>query len=239
MVWFLTSYYAFPGTNTLSTANGFDTMLKAALPASALRGVCVASSAEDLEKSERYGYMTRDCLRDAGIPFESYVLLDARNSAAAKTLVKQADLLILSGGHTPSQNRFFRQLGLKALLRDFSGVVLGISAGSMNSAETVYAQPERPGEALDPAYARFLPGLGLTRTMLLPHHQTERHAMLDGLRLYEDIAFPDSCGRCFYSIPDGSFLYGDGKRQALYGEAWRIQNGVMECVCRENEILPL
>jgi len=31
----------------------------------------------------------------------------------------------------------------------------------MNCADTVYAQPEEPGEAVDPDYQRFIPGLGL------------------------------------------------------------------------------
>lgn len=30
----------------------------------------------------------------------------------------------------------------------------------MNCADTVYAQPEEPGEAVDPDYQRFIPGLG-------------------------------------------------------------------------------
>ena len=33
-------------------------------------------------------------------------------------------------------------------MEDFDGVIFGISAGSMNSAEEVYAQPELDGERL-------------------------------------------------------------------------------------------
>ncbi len=31
--------------------------------------------------------------------------------------------------------------------------------------------------------------------------------ILDGLRVYEDIAFLDSYGRIFSAIPDGSYLF--------------------------------
>ena len=41
----------------------------------------------------------------------------------------------------------------------------------MNSADIVYSQPEEEGEAVDPAYQRFLTGLNLTKTNLLPHYQ--------------------------------------------------------------------
>ena len=84
-------------------------------------------------------------------------------------LVKAAGLIVLAGGHVPTQNAFLCQCGLKEAMKTFDGVVIGISAGSMNCAETVYAQPEEPGEAISKTYRRFLPGLGLTNTMLLPH----------------------------------------------------------------------
>ena len=70
----------------------------------------------------------------------------------------------------------------------------------MNCAETVYAQPEEEGEAVDPAYERFLPGLGLTQKMILPHYQAIRDDVLDGLCVMEDIAYPDSMGRQFYLL---------------------------------------
>ena len=111
--------------------------------------------------------------------------------------------------------------------------------GNDVDAELVYAQPEREGEAADPSYQRFLPGLGLTKTMLLPHLQEVRDDVLDGLRLFEDITFADRFGRSFYAIPDGSYLLvGDG-REELRGEAWLIKDGVMTQASREGEILRL
>ena len=47
------------------------------------------------------------------------------------------DLIILAGGHVPTQNRYFQEINLKSLLKNYQGVILGISAGTMNSAETV------------------------------------------------------------------------------------------------------
>jgi dipeptidase E len=121
--------------------------------------------------------------------------------------------MILSGGHVPTQNRFFEKIRLRDLLKSCEGVVLGISAGSMNSADEVYAQPEEEGEAVDPAYRRFLPGLGLTKTNLLPHYQENKDDVLDGRRIYADIACPDSMGRTFYAIPDGSYLLIDAGKE--------------------------
>ena len=68
-------------------------------------------------------------------------------------------------------------------------MIFGISAGSMNSAEEVYAQPELDGESLDPDYKRFITGLGLTKTKLIPHYQDIKDRFLDGKRLFEQHVF--------------------------------------------------
>ena len=40
---------------------------------------------------------------------------------------------------------------------------MGISAGSMNSSDIVYAQPELDGEVIDHNYKKFFKGLNLTK----------------------------------------------------------------------------
>ena len=121
------------------------------------------------------------------------------------------------------------------------GVVIGISAGSMNCASIVYAQPELPGESVDPNYRRFLPGLGLSGVQILPHYQMVRDRLLDGKRLFEDITFGDSDGRTFYVLVDGSYVMRVDDTYTLWGEGYVIRDGAMRLVCREGEhitILP-
>jgi dipeptidase E len=114
-----------------------------------------------------------------------------------------------------------------------------LSAREWRSPGSPYAQPELPCEATDPDYRRFLPGLGLTRVNVLPHYQLVKDEVLDGLRVFEDVTYPDSFGRCFYALPDGSFLYlRDGKTE-LRGEAWRIAEGRLEKVCENGGVLAL
>ena len=127
----------------------------------------------------------------------------------------------------PHRMPFFQRIGLRRLLRDHPGVVMGISAGSMNCADVVYSQPEEPGESA-PKFQRFLPGLGLTRVQVLPHYQKCRDMRLDGQRLYEDITYADSVGNAFYAIPDFSYVVDDGRFVTLFGEGYRIQNGILE-----------
>lgn len=184
--------------------------------------------------------MTRtfaDCFRYHGMGFSEVMLLDDRTQERAAEFVSWSDVIMLGGGHVPTQSAFFNRIGLKVLLKDFQGVVLGVSAGSMNCASIVYSQPECPGESLDPYYRRFLPGLGLGDVMILPHYQKERHTILDGRRLYEDITYADSFGHEFIAIPDGSYVLVEDDSARLFGEGYRIAEGRIEKVCdEENDI---
>ena len=149
------------------------------------------------------------------------------------------DMVILGGGHVPTQKRFFDEIGLRDAFKGWDGIVMGISAGSMNCAEVVYAQPEMPGEAADPSYPRFIRGLGLTDINVLPHYQAVKDDYVDGLRLMEEITYPDSRGRVFYAITDGSYVLETGDRKEIRGEAYRIADGQIRQVCRKGEILAL
>ena len=75
-------------------------------------------------------------------------MLDNRTVNQASSLVAEADLIFLSGGHVPTQNAFLNSVGMRELLQSSDKLVIGSSAGSMNAAELVYAQPEEAGEAI-------------------------------------------------------------------------------------------
>jgi dipeptidase E len=238
MVSFLTSSPVIPGTELLNPANSFADELRHCLCGDC-RTLFICSAPDLYDETDFFANATKEIFENAGFSFGAFCILDSRNEHKAPELVKSSDLIILAGGHVPTQNRFFNRIGLRRLLKDYTGILIGISAGSMNSAEIVYAQPEREGEAADPAYQRFLPGLGLTKTMLLPHYQENKDDILDGQRVYEDIAFSDSYGRVIYAIPDGSYLLIKNGKEELRGEAYRISEGKMSQISRINDIIIL
>ena len=196
--------------------------------------ISAAPDDEGFTESVRKGMS--DCIHRSGIETESIVMLERKNATKAAELVKGADWIILCGGHVPTQNKFIHEIGLKRLLEGFQGVVMGCSAGSMNCAGRVYSHPELPGEATDPSYHRWLEGLGLTDINLIPHYEQVRNARVDGLRLFEDIAFPDSWGHSFYTFRDGGYVKINDSHSELHGEAWEISRGGMRHICEENNI---
>lgn len=197
----------------------------------------IASSPDDETANIRYSADMYNAFSEAGCLFREIRVLQRRNITQAHELVRWSNLIILAGGHVPTQNAFFREMDLAGLLKEYPGTVMGISAGTMNCAAMVYAQPEMPGESVDPDYRRFLPGLGLTFLNILPHYQQVKDDILDGKRLFEDITYPDSFGNRFLVLPDGSYVRVQDGVSRLFGEAWLLEDGRLYKLCENNEII--
>lgn len=238
MTYFLTSSTCVVGSPALNPANGFVEELQKDLP-SPCRALFIASDPDDPEHTYRFFNDMPGSFAEIGVPFAQADVLIRENQYQCEELIANAQLIILCGGHVPTQNRFFQEISLREKLQGWDGVLMGVSAGSMNASEVVYAQPEEPGEAIDPDYQRFLTGLGLTKIMLLPHYQKVKDSILDGMRLYEDITYADSMGHKFYVLVDGSYILGRDGQEELRGEAYLIENGVLTQLSRENEIIAL
>ncbi len=187
-------------------------------------------------------FENNDGLKDAfskifpmsGLSIGRVDICDGRNEGAVSRL-KEYDALLFGGGHVPTQNAFFKKIGLRQALSDYEGIVMALSAGSMNCAETVYAIPELRGEGTDAAYRRFIDGLGLTKRMIIPHYQWLDKVELDGMRVIEDIAVQDSMGREFIALNDGSYIFSENGREWVYGEASLIKDGKITKLCSRNK----
>ncbi len=221
----------------LCNANQFIDRIREALPPFP-RCLYVCSSPGRRDLNCRFGADIFTAFAEAGICFGSYNVLDNWTAENAEELVASSDFIVLAGGHVPTQNAFFQAIHLRELLEDYPGVIMGISAGSMNAADVAYVQPEEPGES-SPDFPRWAPGLGLTDVNILPHYQKVKDDILDGLRLFEDITYADSMDNCFFALPDGSYIYQDDSCQLLCGESYRIANGILENLTRDGDVLDL
>ena len=221
----------------LAPENEFIDRIRAVLPRNP-RVLFVCSDPRDHEGTCQFAAITTAAFAEAGIAFSSYQVLDGTTAHRAYAMVSHSDFIVLSGGHVPTQNAFFRKIRLRHLLHKFQGTVMGISAGSMNMADTVYVQPEEPGESV-PEFRRFAPGLGLTPVNILPHYQKVKDNYLDGKRLYEDVTFADSMGHEFFVLPDNSYFYQDDEGLLLCGEAFRLKDGILELLTLNGEVLDM
>lgn len=137
----------------------------------------ISGSPDYYEKND----MLCECLKQSfpmsGLSILSMEICDKRNVALVEQ-IKEMNVVLLAGGHVPTQNNFFAELGLKEKLADFDGTVIAWSAGSMNCAEVVYA------------------------------------------------------GHEFIAINDGTYIVIEDGRHRLFGEAYRIKDGVIEMICQ-------
>ena len=227
-----------PQPAALDPKNHFVDNLCAVWPQEAPEGLLLAADPEAHAANDEACSFFADCFARAGLPPDGLTPCDSRNQEEISELLARCNFLILGGGHVPTQIRFFSEIGLPALLQSYEGIVLGISAGSMNAAGIVYAQPEEPGEATDPFYCRWMTGLGLTDISIWPHYQHSKNNTVDGIPLL-DIARQDSCHRPFIALPDGSYIICTDSSEVLYGEGWYFGKGRVSLINEDGEELPL
>lgn len=205
-----------------------------------MKGLIIAAAPDSFAGNDEMRDFFENAFRNSGVPVTGFDLWDYRSmDGISADVLSNYDVVMLGGGHVPTQNAFFEQIGLREMMETYGGIVIGVSAGTMNSADTVYAQPEEPGESVDPEYVRYLRGLGLTDIMVLPHYQMVKDSVLDGRRLFEDITYGDSYGKWFVALEDGSYIRILDGETRLYGRAHRISDGVLVTICEDGESINL
>lgn len=203
------------------------------------RCLLVSAFPDEYDLNDRMRADYYHIIRDTGLSIHGIDICDLRNGKEKADNLLKYDFVILGGGHVPTENDFFQSINLAENFSGFDGIVMGISAGTMNCARIVYAQPEMPGEATDPGYKRFISGLGLTEYNILPHFNAVKNDIIDGMRLIEDIAFGDSFGHTFYALTDGSYLLQTEDRTEIRGEAYMIRDGEIIQICADGGIISL
>ena len=223
--------------DVLIQQNGLLDKLKSIWPQDA-RVLIVCANPDNHEKNDGVSACLKEALSMSELGVSYLAQCDDRNPDIIENL-PDMDVIILAGGHVPTQNKFMKQLRLKERLSEFKGILVAWSAGSMNCAEVVYAGPELEGEALDPLYERWIPGLGITNINIYPHFQKLRDEYLDGMRLIEDITFEDSVGHEIIALNDGSYIMIENGQTTLYGEAYRIKDRQLTQLCKDGECIIL
>lgn len=207
------------------------------------RVMMICSMPDGHEVNDMYRELFEGAFIASGFQLQELVYVDDRNPEQLDRLM-DFDLIILCGGHVPTQNAYFHSICLKQRLENWDGTIIGISAGTMNAAETVYAQPELEGEAADPSFVRYLPGLGLTGINVLPHFKDVRRLSVDGYNVERQLTIPDSHRRPIVALNDGSYIHitknsvenhgvkpYDKYKATVYGASWLFDRGIKRRLC--------
>ena len=218
--------------------NEFAVQLKEVWPQAGAKLLIAASYPESHVRTDEVAEEFAHDFAEAGFHVVKQLVLDIRNDEQTAELLAEYDVVILMGGYVPLQNEFFQKIRLREKIHKFDGIIIGISAGSMNSADMVYVQPEYDEDVRDD-FVKFREGLNLTKVQILPHYQKIKDDVLSGKRLFEDITYADSMGHEFYALVDGSFVRVENGESRLFGEAYRIKDRQIEPVCEKGKSIPL
>ena len=115
-----------------------------------MRGMIIAAAPDSFEGNDEMRDFFEQAFRNGNIPVTRFDVWDYRSHDISVEELNQYDIIMLGGGHVPTENHFFHLIHLREKLQGYQGIILGVSAGTMNSAEVVYAQPALPGEAVAP-----------------------------------------------------------------------------------------
>lgn len=194
--------------------------------------VLIASDPLNYKKNDFYLEMDIRALKLSGIEFREYQLIDARNKNNIKEILTDCDLIFLSGGDTFTQNKFFNDINLKRYLVDTDSAIVGISAGAINASDDVYNNSKLEDDLNNSCY---LKGLGLTKINILPHFILSDY----NKKVNHNMIIKDSFKKELIALTENAYIIQNFKNIVLYGEAYRIKNGLIHKICDDNECVHL
>lgn len=176
--------------------------------------------ASDFEKNPEktdyhFGYIL-GLFEDAGICFEHSRVIDGRMTAEeAQQAARDADVLWLAGGDTLAQFASLEEYGLADVIRRHPGVVIGMSAGTINMAKTAVLY--------DPDYgvhtAMVYHGIGCVDISADPHFEPDRIAAT---------ILNASVEHVIYGLCDNGIIVCRDAQVEYYGEVYRLSGGEVE-----------
>lgn len=213
--------------NEIDNKNGLVDQLKDSLNGNRAL-LYIAADPKDAKKVELYANILFEALKLSNIEFDNYYILDEESKSCAKEYIDMANVIFLSGGNTFSQNKFFDEINLKELLKNYSGIIIGQSAGSINLAKNVFNSPEEMKDS-DPIY---LEGLGLTDINIEPHFKFEDKYFNEAEEYNRDYILKESKKRNIFGLCDGSHIKIDDKT-IIYGKSYLLSNGEINLICND------
>ncbi len=176
----------------------------------------IASEFEKMhEKTDKYFHFFLKMFQESGISFDETCVVDGRMTAEdAQKAVKEADVVWLSGGDTPVEFAYLKKYGLDTVLRQHKGVVIGMSAGSINMSQNAICTMSC-GHAKQEIYE----GLGYVDFSVEPHFMREK---------LSDELLELSKEYLIYGLCDDSIIVSKDGQISFYGEVYRLKSGQIE-----------
>ena len=171
--------------------------------------VFIASSFNNFLKTDKYCNNILDLFRKINIIFDNVKIIDYRvNKEDAKAIILNSDVVWLAGGDTLMQMRYFNEYNLKAVLNNFKGIIIGMSAGSINMADKVVLARDEEENVTELSVYN---GLGLVSINIEPHLDFDRKEHIVDIKEALKLA-------PIYGLYDNSFIVVRNNKIEIFGE---------------------
>lgn len=155
----------------------------------------IASTFDDWEKNNYYVEKTLNWFEKIGVNFKKYYVIDNRKTKEEmKEYITKSDVVYLMGGSPFLQMESIKKYDLEDLLKSRNGITIGVSAGSMNQANSVIYKDE----FMDNKILEY-EGIGLTDITIYPHLDFNNNDYMEEL-------FEVSNDREVVALPNESFI---------------------------------
>ena len=160
----------------------------------------------------------------AGLHFKENILLDDRNMQNANKILKGANLIILYGGKCLCQIDFLKEINFKQQIQNFTGLIIGISAGAMNLCRTVFNFPEEEQFLDEP---RVFDGLNYYNEIIIPHFDGKhcKYQFDLDIDVVNDYILPYSNENKLIGIPNDSYIFIKNDKITFFGNIYTIYKG--------------
>lgn len=166
-------------------------------------------------------------LAEAGIIFENQRILTKEMSQQELCeYIRTADMVYLAGGYPFIQRDFIVDNNLGDSLRDYSGVVLGISAGAMNMSKYIIMVTD----GVNSDETRIETGLGLVDFSVYPHCAFSGETFAKSFYIGPDLVDSEKLLAASQNRGDVYFLQNKTETDTLKISFIRAENGQKEFV---------
>ena len=191
--------------------------------------VFVANNPDTFEINDEFAALLFVSLELSQINFKNKIVLDSRNESDASKILKNADLIFLSGGSVECQNNFFKKIKLNEALSE-NNVIIGGSAGAMNMCEKTLNFPTNEDEIQKlNSNNCFLEGMDIYKRIFVPHFFGDRKIYKRGKNInayYELLEL--SKNNEFIAIDNEAYILIENEHEKYFGNVYLIKNGYVE-----------
>lgn len=174
--------------------------------------VFIASSFDNYERNDIKHKELVKLFNDINIKFNSIYLIDNRiDSNKSKELIKKSDIIFLMGGDPKKEMDSIIEYDLVSDIKTKEGIIIGVSAGSMNQITNVIYKDE-----IDNNILIKYKGLGFFNTNIYPHVDINNKEYL------QEIFEVSKYGKIL-CLPNSSFIRIENNKVDIIGEYYYIE----------------